>query len=68
MDLAAFFSSMFPVPSTANTAWLFLEWAAYVISFVLILWMLIDMIRIDSTYSEEVLQSSREGEIEDKLK
>ncbi len=44
-----------------------LELAAWVISAVLGLWMLIDLIRTNSAYSEDVLMSSREGEIEDAL-
>ncbi len=34
------------------------------ISIVLALWMLYDWFKIDTTYSEEVLTSSREGELE----
>ncbi len=44
-----------------------LELAAWVISAILGLWMLIDLIRTNSAYSEDVLMSSREGEIEDAL-
>ena len=44
-----------------------LEMAAWAISALLGLWMLIDMIRTNSAYSEDVLLSSREGEIEDEL-
>lgn len=44
-----------------------LELAAWVISALLGLWMLIDMIRTNSAYTEDVLLSSREGEIEDEL-
>ncbi len=44
-----------------------LELAAWVISAILGLWMLIDLIRTNSTYSEDVLMSSREGEIEDEF-
>lgn len=44
-----------------------LELAAWVISALLGLWMLIDMIRTNANYSEDVLLSSREGEIEDQL-
>ncbi len=67
MDLAAFFSSMFPTPVTPNQTWFMMEWGAYIISIVLILWMVIDMIRTNSAYSEDLLQSSREGDIDDKL-
>lgn len=45
----------------------YLELAAWVISALLGLWMLVDMIRTNSAYSEDVLLSSREGEIEDEL-
>jgi hypothetical protein len=44
-----------------------LEYAAWGISVLLGLWMLINMIRTDSSYSEELLTSSREGEIDDTL-
>ena len=44
-----------------------LEYAAWGISALLGLWMLIDLIRTDSTYSEDLLTSSREGEIADAL-
>lgn len=44
-----------------------LEYAAWGISALLGLWMLFDLIKTDSTYSEELLTSSREGEIEDAL-
>ena len=44
-----------------------LELAAWVISAILALWMLIDLIRTNSAYSEDVLMSSREGEIDDAL-
>jgi hypothetical protein len=45
----------------------YLELAAWVISALLGLWMLIDMIRTNANYSDDVLLSSREGEIEDEL-
>jgi hypothetical protein len=44
-----------------------LEYAAWALSAVLGLWMLFDMIRIDRSYDEELLTSSREGEIDDTL-
>jgi hypothetical protein len=44
-----------------------LEYAAWGLSAVLGLWMLIDLIRTDRSYSEELLISSQEGEIEDAL-
>ncbi len=45
----------------------YLELAAWIISALLGLWMLVDMIRTNTAYSEDVLLSSREGEIEDEL-
>lgn len=45
----------------------YLEIAAWAISAVLGLWMLYDLIRTNSAYSEDLLTSSREGEIEDTL-
>jgi hypothetical protein len=44
-----------------------LELAAWAVSAILGLWMLIDLIRTNSAYSEDLLMSSREGEIEDEL-
>ena len=44
-----------------------LEYAAWGLSALPGLWMLIDLIRTDRTYSEEMLTSSKEGEIEDAL-
>jgi hypothetical protein len=44
-----------------------LEYAAWGISALLGLWMLFDLIITDRTYSEELLTSSKEGEIEDAL-
>jgi hypothetical protein len=44
-----------------------LEYAAWGLSAILGLWMLIDLIQTDRTYSEELLTSSKEGEIEDAL-
>jgi hypothetical protein len=41
-----------------------LSYASWGISIVLALWMLYDWFKIDTTYSEEVLTSSREGELE----
>lgn len=45
----------------------YLELAAWAISALLGLWMLFDMIRTNANYSDDVLLSSREGEIEDEL-
>ncbi len=44
--------------------WTFLEYAAWALSAFFAVLIVIDWIRTDSTYSEEVLTSSREGEIE----
>jgi len=44
--------------------WNFLEYLAWALSALLGILMVIDWIRTDSTYSEEVLTSSREGELE----
>ena len=44
-----------------------LEYAAWGISALLGLWMLFDLFITDRTYSEELLTSSKEGEIEDAL-
>ena len=44
-----------------------LEYAAWGLSALFGLWMLFDLIKTDSNYSEELLTSSREGEIEDAL-
>lgn len=41
-----------------------LEYAAWGVSVLLGLWMLVDMIRTDKAYSEDLLTSSKEGEIE----
>lgn len=41
-----------------------LEYGAWGLSAILGLWMLYDMINTDRSYSEDVLTSSREGEIE----
>jgi hypothetical protein len=44
-----------------------LEYAAWALSAILGLWMLIDMIKINKSYDEELLTSSREGEIDETL-
>ncbi|MER9648242.1 hypothetical protein [Mesorhizobium sp. M0199] len=44
--------------------WVALSYACWSISIVLALWMLYDWFKIDTTYSEEMLTSSREGELE----
>ena len=44
--------------------WNFMEYGAWALSIIFGLYIVIDWIRIDSTYSEEELMSSREGELE----
>ena len=44
-----------------------MEYGAWGLSALLGLWMLFDMIRTDRNYSEDLLTSSREGEIEDTI-
>lgn len=44
-----------------------LEYAAWGISALLGIWMLINMISTDRSHSEDLLTSSREGEIDDAL-
>ena len=44
--------------------WISLSYACWGTSAVLALWMLYDWFKVDTTYSEDVLTSSREGELE----
>ena len=44
-----------------------LEYVAWGLSAVLGLWMLFDMIKTNRTYDEDLLTSSKEGEIDDTL-
>jgi hypothetical protein len=44
--------------------WQLLEYAAWGISALLGLYMVADWLKTDTTYSEDVLTSSREGELE----
>jgi hypothetical protein len=44
--------------------WNWLEYAAWALSAAFGLHMLLDWLKTDSTYSEDVLTSSREGELE----
>jgi hypothetical protein len=44
--------------------WNLLEYAAWALSIVFGAHMLIDLARVDSTYDNDLLTSSREGEIE----
>jgi hypothetical protein len=44
-----------------------LEYAAWAISILLGVWMVVDLIRTNRAYSEELLLSSQEGDIDDAL-
>lgn len=44
--------------------WTFMEYAAWALSAGFGLYIVIDWIKTDSTYSEDALMSSREGELE----
>ncbi|MFA5958613.1 hypothetical protein [Hyphomicrobium sp.] len=44
-----------------------LEYVAWALSAILGLWMLFDMIKTDKSYDEDLLTSSKEGEIDDTL-
>ena len=44
--------------------WNYIEYAAWALSAVFGLYMVIDWLKTDSTYSDDVLLSSREGELE----
>lgn len=44
--------------------WNYLEYAAWVLSIVFAGYMLYDTVRVDTTYDNELLTSSREGELE----
>jgi hypothetical protein len=44
--------------------WVYLSYACWLASAGLVLWMLFDWFSTDTSYPEEVLTSSREGEIE----
>lgn len=45
-------------------SWNILEYAAWALSILFGGWMLVDMIRVNIAYSDDLLTSSREGEIE----
>lgn len=53
-----------PDISTLNNFQL-LEYGAWALSFIFGLYMVLDMMKTNITYSEDLLISSREGEIED---
>ncbi|MFL5338282.1 MAG: hypothetical protein ACJ8H8_35225 [Geminicoccaceae bacterium] len=44
--------------------WQLLEWVAWGGSVFLLLWMVLDALRVGRDFSEDVLLSSREGDIE----
>ena len=44
--------------------WFTLSYLSWAIAAALVLWMLFDWFKIDTSYAEEVLTSSREGELE----
>ena len=44
--------------------WITIANAGWIFSAALVVWMLYDWFRVDTTYSEATLTSSREGEIE----
>ncbi|MBN9249512.1 MAG: hypothetical protein J0I86_02855 [Mesorhizobium sp.] len=44
--------------------WNFLEYGAWALSVIFGAFLLIDLIRVDTTYDNDLLTSSREGEIE----
>jgi hypothetical protein len=44
--------------------WNYLEYAAWALSALVAGLMLVDLVRIDTTYDNELLTSSREGELE----
>jgi hypothetical protein len=45
-------------------AWNYLEYAAWGLSALFGLYMVVDWLKTDTSYSEDVLTSSREGELE----
>ena len=53
-----------PWPAASSPGFYYLDWAMWILSAILLAWMLIDWIQTDMKYSEDVLTSSREGEIE----
>ena len=44
--------------------WTILEYAAWILSAVFAIYMVVDLFRVDSTYSNDLLTSSREGDFE----
>jgi hypothetical protein len=50
--------------SEGTIMWTNISYLCWAVSAALALWMLFDWYKTDTTYSEEMLTSSREGEIE----
>ena len=48
-------------------AFVLLEYAAWILSVLLGGWLLLDLYKTNAAYSEDMLMSSREGEIEDEV-
>jgi hypothetical protein len=44
--------------------WIILSYMSWAIAAALALWMLFDWFKIDTSYAEDILTSSREGELE----
>jgi hypothetical protein len=44
--------------------WIYMEYAAWALSAIFGLYMIVDWLKTDTSYPEEVLISSREGELE----
>ncbi len=44
--------------------WNYMEYGAWALSAIFAVYIVVDWLRTDATYSEEVLTSSREGELE----
>jgi hypothetical protein len=44
--------------------WTLLEYAAWMLSAVFAIYMVADLVRVDSSYSNDLLTSSREGDFE----
>ena len=44
--------------------WNYLEYAAWILSAIVAAVMIMDLVKVDTTYDNELLTSSREGELE----
>lgn len=49
------------------STYIIIKYVCWALSAILGLWMLFDMLKTDREYSEDLLMSSREGEIEDSM-